>query len=162
LPEVLTGCERTVEFTRMDVCEKCSGTGAKPGSKPVRCQTCGGHGKVQQAGLGGMFRMVTTCPACGRRGQIVREFCDRGRGKGRVPKKRSLSVRVPPGISDGQAIRVRGEGEPPPAEVSPAGEGLRGDLHVVVRVKEHELFQRQEEHLLLEMPISFTQATLGA
>ena len=72
LEDVLNGCERTIEFTRLDVCEKCTGSGAKPGSKPERCKTCGGHGKVQQSGLGGMFRMVTTCPACGGRGQIVR------------------------------------------------------------------------------------------
>jgi molecular chaperone DnaJ len=109
-----------------------------------------------------MFRMVTTCPACGGRGQIIRDLCDACRGKGRIPKKRKLSVRVPPGIGDGQAVRVQAEGEPPPPEVSPAGEGVRGDLHVVVRVKEHPLFHRDGDHLLLEMPISFTQASLGA
>lgn len=162
LVDVLRGCERTVEFTRMDVCDKCSGSGAKPGSKPVKCQTCGGQGKVQQTGLGGMFRMVTNCPACAGRGQVIREFCDGCRGKGRLAKKRSLSVRIPAGISDGQAVRVRGEGEPPPMEVSPSGEGIRGDLHVVVRVEEDELFQREGNHLALEMPISFTQASLGA
>ncbi len=162
LEEVLTGVERDVEFTRLDVCEKCTGTGAKPGSKPVTCSTCGGQGRVQQQGLGGMFRMVTTCPACGGRGQVIREICDACRGKGRVPKKRKLSVRVPPGISDGQAVRVQGEGEPPPPEASPRGEGIRGDLHVVVRVHQHPLFRREGDHLILEMPISFTQAALGA
>ena len=156
------GCERDVEFTRMDVCTKCTGTGAKPGSKPIKCQTCGGQGRVQQAGLGGMFRMVTTCPACAGRGEIIRDFCDNCRGKGRVPSKRSLQVKVPKGIQDGQAIRVSGEGEPPPSEVSPSGEGVKGDLHVVVRVKEHEVFQREGDHLVLEMPISFTQVALGA
>ncbi len=162
LEDVLKGVERDVEFTRLDVCEKCTGTGAKPGSKPITCTTCGGQGRVQQAGLGGMFRMVTTCPACGGRGQIVRDLCDACRGKGRIPKKRKLSVRVPPGIGDGQAVRVQAEGEPPAPEISPAGEGIRGDLHVVVRVKEHPLFHRDGDHLLLEMPISFTQASLGA
>jgi len=162
LTDVLKGAERTVEFTRMDVCEKCTGSGAKPGTKPIKCQTCGGQGKVQQTGLGGMFRMVTACPACAGRGQVVREFCDACRGKGRVAKKRSIAVRVPAGISDGQAVRVRGEGEPPPPEASPSGEGVRGDLHVVVRVQEHDLYQREGQHLALEMPISFTQAALGA
>lgn len=162
LEDVLKGAEREVEFTRLDVCDKCLGTGAKPGSKPVTCSTCGGHGKVQQAGLGGMFRMVTTCPTCGGRGQVVKELCDACRGKGRVPRKRKLSVKVPPGISDGQAVRVQGEGEPPPQELSAGGEGIRGDLHVVVRVKEHEMFHRDGDHLLLEMPIAFTQAALGA
>jgi len=162
LSEVLSGCERTVEFTRMDVCEKCTGSGAKPGSKPEKCKTCGGQGKVQQTGLGGMFRMVTTCPACGGRGQVVREFCDACRGKGRQPKKRTLVVEIPPGIADGQVVRVRGEGEPPMQQQSPSGEGMRGDLHVAVRVEEHELYQREGQHLALEMPISFTQAALGA
>ncbi len=162
LAEVATGVERDVEFTRMDLCEACTGSGAKPGSKPIQCPTCGGRGQVQQVGLGGMFRMVTACPACAGRGQVVKEFCETCRGKGRTPKKRSLTVKIPPGIQDGQAIRVQGEGEPPPQEASPSGEGMRGDLHVVVRVEAHELYAREGDHLLLEMPISFTQAALGA
>jgi molecular chaperone DnaJ len=162
LEDVLKGAEREVEFTRMDVCETCTGSGAKAGSKPVTCPTCGGQGKVQQAGLGGMFRMVTVCPHCGGRGQIVKDLCETCRGKGRQARKRKLSVKIPPGISDGQAVRIQGEGEPPPQELSPSGEGVRGDLHVVVRVKEHKTFARDGDHLLLEMPISFTQAALGA
>lgn len=162
LKGVITGVEREVEFTRMDVCEKCSGSGAKPGTKPVKCPTCDGHGKVQQTGLGGMFRMVTACPSCGGRGAVVREFCSSCTGKGRVPKKRTISVRIPPGISDGQAVRVRGEGEPPPPEASASGEGARGDLHVVVRVEEHERFRREGDHLIVELPIGFAQAALGA
>lgn len=162
LDDVLKGCERDVEFTRLDICEKCTGTGAKPGSKPVQCPTCGGQGRVQQSGLGGMFRMVTNCPACGGRGQVVREFCEGCRGKGRVSRKRSLTVNIPAGIREGQAVRVQGEGEPPPPEASPSGEGIRGDLHVAVRVKQHEFFHRDGDNLLLEMPISFTQAALGA
>jgi molecular chaperone DnaJ len=160
--EVLKGAEREIEFTRLDVCDTCHGSGAKTGSKPVQCPTCQGHGRVQQAGLGGMFRMVTTCPTCAGRGQIVKELCESCRGKGRLPRRRKLSVKIPPGIQDGQAVRVAGEGEPPPQEVSPGGEGVRGDLHVVVRVKEHEMFSREGDHLLLEMPIAYTQAALGA
>lgn len=162
LTDVLKGCERTIDFTRMDICEKCSGSGAKPGSKPETCKTCGGHGKVQQTGLGGMFRMVTACPACAGRGQIIREFCEGCRGKGRIPKKRSLSVRIPPGILEGQEVRIRGEGEPPPQEMSPSGEGIRGDLQIVVRIAEHDLFRREGNHLITELPIAFAQATLGA
>ncbi len=162
LADVLKGCEREVEFTRLDVCETCAGSGAKPGTKPVKCPTCGGQGKVQQTGLGGMFRMVTACPACNGRGTVVKEHCGTCRGKGRVPKPRRLAVKIPPGIADGQAVRVQGEGEPPPPEASPTGAGLRGDLHVVVRVRDHELFTRDGDHLILEMPISFTQAALGA
>ncbi len=162
LTDVLNGCERDVEFTRLDVCEKCVGSGAKSGTKPVKCPTCGGQGKVQQTGLGGMFRMVVACPACHGRGSVVKEFCDACRGKGRQPKKRNLSIKVPAGITEGQAIRVQGEGEPPPPEMSASGEGQRGDLHVVVRVEEHERFRREGNHLVLEMPISFPQAALGA
>ncbi len=162
LNDVLSGCERDVEFTRLDVCEKCVGSGAKAGTKPVKCPTCGGQGKVQQSGLGGMFRMVVACPACHGRGSVVKEFCDACRGKGRQPKKRNLSIKVPAGIAEGQAIRVQGEGEPPPPEMSASGEGQRGDLHVVVRVEEHERFRREGNHLVLEMPISFPQAALGA
>ena len=160
--DVLTGCEKDVEFTRLDVCETCTGSGAKPGSSPVQCETCAGQGRVQQAGLGGMFRMVTNCPTCRGRGTIVKDVCAPCRGKGRVSKKRSLTVKIPPGIHEGQAVRVQGEGEPPAPDVSPKGEGIRGDLHVVVRVKEHEHFRREGDHLLLEMPTSFTQAALGA
>lgn len=162
LEEVFRGAERDVEFQRLDVCETCSGSGAKPGSTPVKCSTCSGHGKVQQTGFGGMFRMVTTCPACAGRGEVVTEHCTTCRGRGRVPKKRKLTVKIPPGIHDGQAVRVQGEGEPPPPEVSPRGEGRRGDLHVTVRVKAHSIYKREADHLILEMPVSFTQATLGA
>lgn len=162
LSDVLTGCERDVEFTRLDVCDACSGTGAKPGTKPVTCQTCGGQGKVAQSGLGGMFRMVTTCPTCRGRGTIITEFCDVCRAKGRVPKRRTLAVRIPPGIHDGQAVRVQGEGEPPPPELSPDGRGMRGDLHVVVRIEPHRMFQRDGDDVVLELPIGFSQAALGA
>jgi molecular chaperone DnaJ len=165
LEEVLKGCERDVEFTRMDVCEKCTGSGAKPGSKPDKCPTCGGQGKVQQTGLGGMFRMVVACPNCKGRGSIIKDLCDACRGKGRVPKKRKLTVKVPAGVQEGMAIRVAGEGEPPAQELSADGQGVRGDLHVVIRVDEHELFHRDPENadnLTLQMPITYTQAALGA
>lgn len=162
LKDVLNGATRDVEFTRMDVCDTCAGTGAKPGTSPETCTTCGGQGKVQQAGLGGMFRMVTTCPTCRGRGTIIKERCASCHGRGRIGRKRKLSVKIPAGIHDGQAVRVPGEGEPPSPDRSPNGEGVRGDLHVVVRVRPHELFQRDGDHLLMEMPISFTQAALGA
>jgi molecular chaperone DnaJ len=162
LEDAAKGVETEVEFTRLDVCTTCKGNGAKPGSKPERCTTCGGQGQVIQTGLGGMFRMQTVCPHCRGRGEVVRDKCDACRGKGRVPKPRKLSVKIPPGISDGQAMRVNNEGEPPPPELSPDGSGVRGDLHVVVRVAEHEFFKREGDHLILEMPIGYSQAALGA
>jgi molecular chaperone DnaJ len=162
LEDVLKGSEHDVEFTRADLCDTCTGTGAKPGSKPVKCSTCGGRGVVIQTGMGGMFRMQTSCPHCAGRGEVIKDRCPACLGKGRVPKKRKLSVKVPPGVSDGQAVRVSGEGEPPPPEVSPDGTGMRGDLHVVLRVKPHNVFEREGDNLILDMPITFTQATLGA
>jgi len=160
--EVLKGTTKDVEFTRLDVCDTCTGSGAKPGSKPQTCATCGGQGKVQQAGLGGMFRMVTACPNCRGRGKILKDKCESCKGKGRVSKGRSLSVQIPSGIQDGQVVRVQGEGEPPGEDISPSGQGVRGDLHVVVRVEQHELYEREGDHLLFEIPIGFSQATLGA
>lgn len=162
LKDVVTGCEREVEFTRLDVCEKCAGSGAKAGSKPAKCETCGGQGRVVQTGLGGMFRMETTCPHCVGRGQIVKDKCDGCHGKGRKPHKRRLSVKIPPGIHDQQAVRIVGEGEPPGPEVSPDGSGVRGDLHVVARVRGMEGFERDGDNLVTALPISFTQAALGA
>lgn len=156
LSDVLEGTEVEVEFTRQDECETCGGNGAKPGSEPVTCVTCAGQGKVAQSGFGGMFRMVTTCPACGGAGKSYADKCPKCGGSGRQPKRRVLTVRIPAGIHDGQAVRVPGEGEPG------AHGGPRGDLHVVVRVKAHKLFERDGDNLVLRMPVSFSQAALGA
>lgn len=162
LEEAFTGCEREVDFKRLDVCEPCGGSGAKPGSKPVSCPTCGGHGQVAQTGFGGMFRMVTTCPDCRGRRTVVKDKCEKCRGQGRVSTKRRLGVRIPAGIEDGQVIRLSGEGEPPPPEMSAEGKGPRGDLHVVVRVGAHDRFERRGTDLVTVQPMAFAQAALGA
>ncbi|MAX24115.1 MAG: molecular chaperone DnaJ [Phycisphaeraceae bacterium] len=156
LEQVLSGTEREIEFVRKDHCSECKGTGGKPGTDPVTCVTCGGVGQVQQAGLGGMFRMVTTCPACNGAGKKYAENCPKCKGSGTEPKKRVINVKIPAGIHDGQAIRVSGEGEP--------GEngGPRGDLHVVIRIADHKLFSRENDHIVMHMPVSFSQAALGA
>lgn len=156
LDDACRGAEVDIEFTRKDACETCKGTGGKPGTDPSTCTMCGGAGQVQQAGLGGMFRMVTTCSNCQGTGKVYLDKCTTCRGSGRVGKKRKLKVRVPAGIQDGQAIRVSGEGEPG------ANGGPHGDLHVVIRIAEHELFSREEDHLIMKMPVSFAQAALGA
>lgn len=160
--EVLTGASRDVEFRRLDVCQTCEGSGAKSGTKPSKCTTCGGVGQVIQTGLGGMFRMQTICPHCRGRGTVIVDKCPDCRGNGRVSVQRKLSVKLPAGIHDGQAVRVTGEGEPPPPEISPTGQGIRGDLHVVVRIQEHDRFERDGDDLLLAVPIAFTQVALGA
>ena len=156
LHEVATGVERTIEFEKRDHCPKCSGTGAKAGSRPMPCPQCGGVGQVAQAGFGGMFRMVTTCPNCRGRGNIIRDHCGNCGGTGKVMVKRTVSVKVPAGIHDGQALRVAGEGE--------AGEqgGPSGDLHCYLSVKQHPIFTRHHNDLVCQVPISFTQAALGA
>ncbi|HUT01327.1 MAG TPA: molecular chaperone DnaJ [Phycisphaerae bacterium] len=157
LEQVATGMDETLEFERMDYCETCSGTGAKAGSRPERCGTCGGYGKVQQQvpGFLGVSIRVTACPRCKGKGTIVSDPCGDCGGSGRRRKKRVLTMHVPPGIRDGQVIRVRGEGEP-----GQAG-GARGDLHCYVRVKPHPLLSRRGDDLACQVPITFAQAALG-
>jgi molecular chaperone DnaJ len=156
LEDVANGVEKEINFTRQDLCPTCNGSGAKPGSEPITCVTCAGQGQIAQSGFGGMFRMVTTCPACGGAGKVFKDKCTDCKGQGRKPKKRVLTVKIPRGIHHGQAIRVPGEGEPG------SQGGIRGDLHVVIAVAEHDLFTREDDHLILRMPVSFTQAALGA
>jgi len=154
LVDVATGTEQEVQFTRQDHCETCSGSGAKPGTEPIVCVTCGGQGQV--AMRQGFFQMVRPCPECSGAGRIVKDKCLDCTGTGRTPKQRVLTVKVPAGIHDGQVIRVPSEGEPG------AQGGPRGDLHVLVRVASHNLFERHGDDLVIRMPISFTQAALGA
>ena len=156
LAEVAMGAEKSIEFEKQDLCEVCDGSGAKKGSGPVSCPTCGGQGRVAQQGFGGMFRMVTTCPNCRGRGQVIKDKCPNCQGVGRVGKKRVVTVRIPAGVHEGQAVRIAGEGEP--------GEngGPPGDLHCYITVKEHAVFARHGNDIVCQVPISFTQAALGA
>ena len=151
-----------MEFDHLDVCETCSGSGGKPGTEPQTCSTCQGQGQVAQQGLGGMFRMVTACPTCKGRGTRITHPCVDCSGKGRTSIHRKLRLKIPAGIHHGQAVRVAGEGEPPTAELSPVGAGARGDLHVVVRVKQDERFERDGDNLIYIVPVAFTQLALGA
>lgn len=158
LEEVATGVEKTLRLERMDFCERCTGRGAEPGTDPVTCRTCGGYGQVERQTAVGFFvtRTVTACPTCHGRGNVIEKACKQCGGGGRVRKERVLTVKIPPGIHDGQSVRIRGEGEP-----APLG-SVRGDLRCVVRVKQHPFFERDGDHLICRLPISFTQATLGA
>jgi molecular chaperone DnaJ len=158
LAEVATGVERQVRFSRHDLCDECGGTGAERGSRRQTCPTCGGYGQVEQTGgLAGLFgRVITTCPACRGAGSKILTPCRNCRGSGRISAEREIVIKIPAGIHDGQAVRIRGEGEP-------AEDGsVRGDLHCYVRVSAHPFFERHNNDLLCRMPLSFTQAALGA
>ncbi len=156
LNEVLSGCEKSIEFEKQDLCSTCDGTGAKQGSKPVSCGQCGGQGRVAQQGFGGMFRMVTTCPNCRGRGTVIKDFCKSCGGTARQLRKKSVSIKIPAGVHEGQAVRIAGEGEPGEPG-APAG-----DLHCYIAVKPHQLFSRHGNDIVCQVPISFTQAALGA
>ena len=152
--EAAFGCQKSFEFYRNENCETCKGTGAKPGTSVQTCPTCKGAGQVRQGG--GFMVTVRTCPTCHGEGKIVKEKCSACQGTGRVKKRRTATVKIPAGIDNGQTIVMSGQGEP-----GPQG-GPNGDLYIRVTVRPHRLFQRDGTTLMLEMPITLTQATLGA
>jgi len=154
LQEIAHGAEKTIEFTRQDRCPDCTGSGASAGSQPTRCSLCGGTGQVAKGG--GFFQMVSACPQCRGEGKVITDPCRKCKGSGRVPKKRTVTIKVPAGVHEGQGIRVGGEGEP-----GRSG-GPNGDLYCYVRVKPHEFLERDGNTLIAVVPISFTQAALGA
>lgn len=154
LEEVSKGTEKTIEFTRQDSCADCNGSGCAKGTSPSACPVCGGSGQIAKGG--GFFQMVSTCPQCRGSGQTIKTPCGSCHGSGRIPKKRVVSIKIPPGVHEGQGIRVANEGEPG------RGSGPRGDLYCYVRLLEHEFLQRDGNDLIAVVPISFTQAALGA
>lgn len=154
LNDVARGTEKTIEFTRQDICPECTGSGSARGSGPGRCPACGGTGQIAKGG--GFFQMVSTCRQCVGTGRVITNPCKKCRGSGSVPKKRIVSIKIPPGVHDGQGIRVAKEGEPG------RNGGPRGDLYCYVRIKPHEFLQRDGNNLISVVPISITQAALGA
>jgi molecular chaperone DnaJ len=134
-------------------CEACTGTGAKAGSKPKACGTCGGAGRVRAQQ--GFFAIERTCPTCQGRGEMIDNPCDACRGAGRITKERSLSVNIPPGVEDGTRIRLAGEGE------GGVRGGPAGDLYIFLSMKAHPFFQRDGADLFCRVPISMVQAALG-
>ncbi len=153
LNDIAKGAEKTIEFTRQDICPECTGSGCARGTTPGRCPSCNGSGQVARGG--GFFQMVSACPQCRGTGQIITNPCKKCRGAGRVPKKRIVSVKIPSGVYEGQGIRVSSEGEPG------RNGGPRGDLYCYVRIKPHEFLQRDGSNLISVVPLSFTQAALG-
>ena len=154
LEEAARGVTKAVEFTRSKACETCKATGSKPGSTRAPCRRCGGHGQIVQSA--GILRVQTTCPSCQGAGSMITDPCDDCRGRGYVQERAKLDVTIPPGIDDGMRVRLAGYGEP-----SPDG-GPAGDAYCFVSVRKHKLFQREGTHLILQMPITFSQAALGA
>ena len=153
LEDAARGTETKIRIPVMAKCEPCGGTGAKAGTSPVTCTTCQGHGQVRMQQ--GFFSVQQTCPTCHGNGKMVKDPCPECHGGGRVKQHKTLSVKIPAGVDEGDRIRLSGEGE------AGVNGGPTGDLYVVVHLKPHDIFQREGADLHCEMPISFTTAALG-
>ncbi len=154
LEEAFAGTNKTIKFNRRSLCGTCDGSGSKPGSQPQHCQQCGGRGQVlQQAGI---LRVQTTCPVCRGAGKIIVDPCGDCRGAGQVASPTELDVAIPAGVDDGMRVRLGGEGE-----AGPAG-GPAGDCYCFINIRKHKLFHRDGSNLILQLPISYTQAALGS
>jgi len=154
LEDAAFGTKKKIRYNRRENCGDCNGTGAAPGSKPETCSQCQGVGQVRVAH--GFFSVARTCPQCGGAGKTISKPCGACAGKGQTKTTRELSVDVPPGVDKGSRLRVTGEGE--------AGSrgGRRGDLYIFIDVAEHPLFERDGTTIICEVPITFSQAALGA
>ena len=153
LEEAANGKDAQIRIPSWDDCDTCHGTGAKPGTSSKTCTTCGGSGVVQMRQ--GFFSVQQTCPHCHGSGKIIPEPCTSCHGQGKIKKQKTLEVKIPAGIDDGMRIRSAGNGEP-----SPNG-GPPGDLYIEIRIRKHEVFERDGDDLHCVVPISFTKAALG-
>lgn len=158
LEDAFHGVEQDIKIPRMEACETCSGSGAKPGTKPVSCPECGGSGQSRQERRTpfGVFATVSSCRRCKGEGKIIEHPCEECRGSGSVVADRMIHVKIPAGVSSGSHLRLRGEGS-----MGVRG-GEAGDLYVVIYVKPHEFFERVEDDLVCEIPVTFSQVALGA
>ncbi len=153
LREAAFGIKKEMQFQRMELCGDCNGTGASAGSRPEACTDCGGSGQVRAAH--GFFSVTRTCSRCRGTGRTISSPCKRCNGGGRVRMQRDLAVDIPAGVDTGSRLRITGEGEPG------LGGGPRGDLYVYIEVEQDEIFKREGNTLVCEMPINFPQAALG-
>jgi len=155
--EAIFGIEKDVEIEHLETCESCSGSGMEPGTTPITCNTCGGHGQIQQTTqtILGHFSQISTCPTCGGTGKIVSTPCKNCSGQGRKEVSKTINIKIPKGVDNGNKLRINSEGD--------AGKrgGPPGDLYVVLYVKSHELFKRENVNIYLEQPVTFAQAALG-
>ncbi|CAM8666908.1 DnaJ DnaJ-class molecular chaperone with C-terminal Zn finger domain [Oxalobacteraceae bacterium] len=153
LEQAANGFETTIRVPSWNECDTCHGSGAKPGTSPTTCGTCGGHGQVRMQQ--GFFSIQQTCPKCHGTGKVIPDPCGGCAGSGRIKRNKTLEVKIPSGIDDGMRIRSTGNGEPG------MNGGPTGDLYVEIHIKQHAVFQRDGDDLHCEMPISFARATLG-
>ncbi len=153
LEDAARGSETRIRIPTMEQCEACGGSGAKKGTEPKTCPTCHGHGQVRMQQ--GFFSIQQTCPKCHGSGRFVADPCHTCHGGGRVKQHKTLSVKIPAGVDEGDRIRLSGEGE------HGVGGGPAGDLYVQIHIKPHQVFQRDHDDLHCEMPVSFTIAALG-
>lgn len=151
--ESYTGGKTQIRIHRMETCSYCFGTGARRGTKTIPCSTCNGEGRIGVEK--GYFRLLRTCPQCEGAGKIVRNPCSTCFGSGKVKRERELTVSVPPGISHGTRLKLSGEGE------VGARNGPAGDIYIQIQVEKHPIFNRESNHVVFDLPISFSQATLG-
>lgn len=156
--EAAKGCEKQINVVRDEECENCHGSGAKPGTNPQTCPTCGGTGQVRvtQNTAFGRIQNVRTCSNCHGTGKIISDPCPKCNGRGKVRTNKRRTIKIPAGIDNGQILTIRGQGQP--------GErgGQPGDLLIVVNVRPHKLFKRDGADIYMDLPITFTQAALGA
>ena len=157
LAEVATGAKRKIKLKTFESCDLCGGNGLGQGARPMVCATCGGSGEVRRAArsMFGQFISVAPCPNCGGDGQVILEPCERCRGEGRVRGERTVSVDIPPGVSDNNYLTLRGQGS------AGSRQGPPGDLVVILSVKKDEQFERRGDDLVFDLPLSFSQAALG-
>jgi molecular chaperone DnaJ len=152
--EAAFGLKTKIKIPRQETCNSCDGTGAPKGKPPVTCPACHGSGQVRYQQ--GFFSISRSCGQCNGTGRVITEPCETCRGKGRVHKEKVLEVRIPAGVDNGARLRIQGEGE------AGSRNGPSGDLYVIIYVEEHPFFQRQENNIYCQVPISIAQAVLGS
>ena len=158
LEEAAFGCQKEIDISRIENCSLCQGTGSKPGSQPSRCPNCDGAGRVRrvQQSIFGRFTTTATCPKCHGEGRIITDPCPQCKGTGQEKRQRSILIKIPAGVDDGSQMRLSGEGQ------SGTRGGPSGNLYIAVSIAKHEVFRRDDDNILYELPINFAQAALGA
>ena len=154
LEEAAQGVKTKIQIPRLENCTGCKGSGSAPGTTPSSCPTCNGIGQVRYQQ--GFFSVSRTCSYCRGTGKVIKDPCTECKGEGRVAHERSLEIKIPPGVDTGARLRVQNEGE------AGAGGGPSGDLYIVISIKEHPVFERQDNNLYCAAPVTFAQAALGA